>query len=623
MANQSDLAEESREDRSTGWTDDGAAETGRRSADESKIFTAVNPAAGREEATARGEKRILKETSAPGCSSERANKSARGEKQAADSTTTMSSAEGKPGKPARPRHRPFCELLGKREQRREQLGKLEGELRQRLDVLECSIPAVMACNVWRMTQGAPACAARRLLEQCFTAASELPSACSSPSRHYDCRVREVEAERKLALKKAEEARALWTEKAQALEEREREVEKARRIQAAQEDAMGRLNEELEALRAAVEKEEAEDGECAGDERCGRRWLGRVASVASVESGDLRCLEKLQYLAEEELLVKRDIAELERREDTYMRTLQRADELWSKVEGDEASVLQEQLDTKTAANQQLATRVCELEDALEKCRTRMAACRGELEKFLSIEKLEAAIGRDDDVARVTDMEVAVRPRVAHRPVGRLDDVATVEDGEVFAAVPVVDEEVSAVTVAVDAAVDAQAIPRGDDKYVSVKPESADLAVERQVDLAPVEPEDVDSEQREYREMEEYLAQLGSLEELYEDDGEACPPEVVCNGVVTSPTGMMDDEELLAMGLEPAEARRKWEETAEILSPRVEAAGRTQERAAADGPIAMPEVGRLDADQDVVIKRTEVLAWVDKIDMIRAKIAVRAR
>lgn len=459
------------------------------------------------------------------------------------------------------RRKPFRDIIGKREQRREELERMEGNLRQRLDMLECSIPAVLVWNVWRMAQGAPVCKIKRILEKQFKDVAACAPACrSTPSRHYDCRVREAEAERKLALRKMEEARALWTDKYAALEERKGRLEEAKRIQQEQSNMMERLNEEAQALREATEKERADEscqhGEC-GDTRCKRRWLDKLPSVTSIQYEDIQCLERLQQLAEEEIIVKRDIAELERREEAYMRTLQQADELWSKVETDAAgtaSELQRQLDMKTAANQRLADRVCELEDALEKCRARMAACRTELEKFVSIEKVETVIGRDDDVAQVADKEVAVRAKVVHRPVGRPDDVATVKDDEVsaevevadattLARVEIADEEISARTVLIDVV----------DEDVWAKPVTADLAVDRQIDLVPIadtasaiRPEDFAYEQQKLKEVRRYLAQLGSLEELYEDDGEACPPDFACSGVVVSPTGMTD-EELIALGV----------------------------------------------------------------------------
>ncbi|XP_011685193.1 PREDICTED: DNA ligase 1-like, partial [Wasmannia auropunctata] len=579
--------------------------------------------------------------------------------------------------------RPLRDIIGKREQRREELEKVEGDLRQRLDMLECSMPAVMVWNTWRMSQGAPACRIKHILEKQFKDTGEL-SCRSTPSCHYDCRVREVEAERKLALKKVEEARTLWSEKLATLEERERKLGEARKIQEEQRNAIERLNEESRVLRETREKKPMEMEELCqcGDTQCKQRHLSRVSSVTSVESGDIKCLEKLQRLAEEEVITKREIAELERREEAYMTTLQKADELWSKMEGDVVSTtngLQEQLDMKIAANQQLANRVCELEDTLEKCRTRLATCTAELEKFLSIEKVEATIGRDDDVAKVVDKKVAVRAKVVHRPIGRVDDIATVKDDEVLAKVEVADGEALATVAVTDADVETAFV--GDDKFVSVRPDLADLAVDRPVDLVQIEdaesvvrPEDLDHEQLKFKEVQKYLTKLGSLEELYKDDGEPCAPDFVCNDVVTSPTGMTD-EELIALGVkQPAptkerdktvsdeeERKRQFQkelDTADAVIdkkekredeiPGVEIEKRVvekvekrvapeimvdvsvretvtprtiKEEAADDRLVTMPKTRapEIEADRDVVIQRDTVLSWIDAIDTIRTTAA----
>lgn len=608
--------------------------------------------------------------------------------------------------------RPFRDIMGKREQRREELEKMEGDLRQRLDMLECSMPAVMVWNIWRMSQGAPVCRIKRILEKQFKNTKEL-SCRSTPSCHYDYRVRKVEAERKLALKKVEEARTLWSEKLATLEERKRKLDEARRIQEEQKTVMEQLNEETRVLQEAMEKKEMEMGELCqcGDMQCKQRHLSKVSSVTSVESGDIQCLEKLQRLAEEEVIKKRDIAELERREEAYMRTLQQADELWSKMEGDMISTtsgLQEQLDMKTAANQQLANRVCELEDALEKCRTRMAVCRAELEKFLNIEKIEAMIGRDDDVAKVADKEVAVRPKIVHRPIGRVDDVAMVKDDEVLARAEVVDEKILAKIEVADEEVlarvevedrealarvpltdaDAEAVFVGDDKFVSVRPDMADLAVDRPVDLVRIEDaesivrlEDLAYEQQRFKEVREYLAKLDSLEELYKD-GEPCPPDFVCNDVVSSPTGMMD-EELIALDIKPIPPTKERDETLavsdeererqfqkelvrkadivdeiekkekkddeipdieierkiaekvekqvveildvavrETVTPRIikEEAAFVDDKLITIPKDGMPEIKEIEADRDVIIQRDTILSWINTIDTIRTTAAV---
>lgn len=600
---------------------------------------------------------------------------------------------------------PLRDIIGKREQRRDELDKMEGDLRQRLDMLECSIPAVMVWNIWRMSQGAPVCRIKRILEKQFKDTREL-SCRSTPSCHYDCRIREVEAERKLALKKMEEARTLWSEKLTTLEERKRKLDEAKRIQEEQKNAIERLNEETRALRETMEKKMMKMDElCQCDDvQCKQRHLDKVSSVTSVESGDIQFLEKLQRLAEEEVITKREIAELERREEAYMRTLQQADEMWSKMEGDMISTtdgLQEQLDMKTAANQQLANRVCELEDALEKCQAKLAACRAELEKFRDIEKVEAMVGRDDDVAKVVDREVAVKAKVVHRPIGRIDDVATVKDGEVLARTEVADEETLAKIEVADGEAlarveveeeealarvvltdaDVETVLVGDDKFISVKPDLVDLAVDRPIDLVQIEdvesvvkPEDIAYDQQRFKEVREYLSKLDSLEDLYRDDGEPCAPDFVCNDVVSSPTGMTD-EELITLGVKHAVPTKEYEiindeqekqfqeklerkadvddiekkekkdeifgveierkvvekmekQVAEIVDVPVRETVtlRTiEEEAANDRPVTMPkhrvpEVNKIEADRGVMIQRDTILSWIDAIDTIRTTAAV---
>jgi len=439
-------------------------------------------------------------------------------------------------------HRHFYEMMGKREQRKDELEKVEGDLRQRLDMLECSMPAVLVWNIWRMSQGAPTCRMKRILEKHFEDTKELSYRCT-PSRHYDCRVREIEAERKLAVRKVEEARNIWSEKLDMLEERKKRLEEAKKIQEEQKSRMERLNEEMKILQEETEKQAVDEscryGEC-GDMQCMQRWLNRVPSVMSIRSGDIQCLEKLQELAEEEVAMKRDIAELERREETYMRTLQQAEDLWSKIEDDTIDLtLQEQLNMKTAANQRLANRVCELEDTLEKCLTRMSLCRSQLEKFVSIETVEAIIGRDDDLAAVLDKEVIVKPKVVHRPIGKIDDMAMVEDVEVLAKVEVIDEETLA------------KVPMIDVHVEPVKVEKKEIIVDKDVpitDAVPAEkirPEDL-AEQQRIKEIRDYLAQLERLEDLYEPDGPPCGPDFPCNDVVLTPVGMTA-EELIQMGI----------------------------------------------------------------------------
>ncbi|XP_053981521.1 uro-adherence factor A-like [Hylaeus volcanicus] len=445
--------------------------------------------------------------------------------------------------------RRFREIIGKREMKNEELEKQQGNLKQRLNILECSMPAVMVWNIWRMTQGGSVPNLGRVLEKQFQGAASGEVYCpSSPSRHFDCRVREVEAERKQAQKRLEEARTLWLEKMATLEDREKMLEEARKLEKEQKERIEQLAVEARKLReakSAVEDEgSCQAGEC-GVIECKKKWLDKVPSNASIKSSDIECLEKLQELAEAELNMKRQIADLERREEDYMRTLQQADELWSKLEGDAASTLsglQEQLDTKTAANQEMADRICQLEDELEKLRTRMASCRSELEKFLSIGKIETLIGRDDDFADVTDGTTSFGIVTKHETIGRDDDFADV-----------------------------------DEKDVSIMREMAEKDTLARPDMheagLAIHPDDLIRENQRLMEAADYLARLGSLSALDADDDYICPPDFDCNDLQLTETGLTE-EELIAFKenrvtakelLEKDTARRKEAETTPTPTP----------------------------------------------------------
>ncbi|XP_051163138.1 probable E3 ubiquitin-protein ligase bre1 isoform X2 [Leptopilina boulardi] len=302
----------------------------------------------------------------------------------------------------------FREMIDLHEMKNEELEKREGNLRQRLEMLECSMPAVVACNIWRMAQGTSAQNMRQVVEKQFeNFASDTPCP-STPSQHYDCRVRQVEAERKQARRRADEARALWSEKEFALGEQKRKLEEAKKTQTQHKERIEKLKAEVQELRKLKEEEKeangdsCEMGEC-GEIKC-KQWLGDVASTTMVKSTDLKCLARLQDLAEAELCMKRNIFELERREETYMRTLQQADELWSKMETDGASTtsaLQEQLELKALANQQLADKVCSLEDTIESLNKKLANCKNEL-KLHQVDRIDKIVG-DDTNAKVSDKD----------------------------------------------------------------------------------------------------------------------------------------------------------------------------------------------------------------------------
>lgn len=160
-------------------------------------------------------------------------------------------------------HRRLREMIDKRELRNVELERQQGDLKQRLNVLECSMPAVMVWNMWRMSRGGCVPGLERALKRQFEGPASGEVCCpSTPSRHFDCRVREAEAERKQALKRMEDARALWTEKEATLEDRSRRLEEAKRLREDTQLKIGQLSAEVQKLRETAVKVE-DDGACEG------------------------------------------------------------------------------------------------------------------------------------------------------------------------------------------------------------------------------------------------------------------------------------------------------------------------------------------------------------------------
>ena len=295
--------------------------------------------------------------------------------------------------------------------------------------------------------------------------------------------------------------------------------------------------------------------------CRKKWLEKVPSCASIKSADIECLERLQQLAENEVYMRRKIAELESREEAYMRTLQQADELWCKLDTDAASTvaaLQEQLNTKTAANQRMADRICELEDVIEDLRAKLGVCRDELKKYESVIKMEAMIGEEDDFADVVETEVMVAAPVKDEEVGRVDDVADVEELAILVTEELEEKFVVAAPELED--VDVEARPDAVDRDLETRPDVTDAELEVQPDvehvamevlrrdLIPVDdvqmaiqPDDFIYENERLKQAEDYLAKIDSLSELdkYGDDY-ICAPGFVCNDLVFSETGLTEEE-----------------------------------------------------------------------------------
>ena len=168
----------------------------------------------------------------------------------------------KSGKTYRKCQRKFKEMIINRELKNEELEKQQGDLKHRLNILECSMPAVMEWNIWRMAQGTCVPNLQRIMEKQFQGPASGEVYCpKTPSRHFDCRVREVEAERKEAQRRMDEARNLWTEKEALLEDKMRRLGEVKILQEEMKEKIEKLTVEAQKLKEAYKVEDEDDRSC--------------------------------------------------------------------------------------------------------------------------------------------------------------------------------------------------------------------------------------------------------------------------------------------------------------------------------------------------------------------------
>lgn len=168
----------------------------------------------------------------------------------------------KSGKSYRKCQRKFKEMIMNREQKNEELEKQQGDLKHRLNILECSMPAVMVWNIWRMAQGTCVPNLQRVMEKQFQGPASGEVYCPrTPSRHFDCRVREIEAERKEAQRRMEEAKNLWSEKEALLDDKMKRLDEVKIIQEEMKGKIEKLTVEAQKLKEAYKPEDEDDRSC--------------------------------------------------------------------------------------------------------------------------------------------------------------------------------------------------------------------------------------------------------------------------------------------------------------------------------------------------------------------------
>ncbi|XP_063988763.1 uncharacterized protein LOC135168477 [Diachasmimorpha longicaudata] len=280
----------------------------------------------------------------------------------------------------------FCQLIARRETKTTELSKRERDLRRRLEMLECWLPAVTLMGVMRGDMKADDIT-RAIDKQ----AAEMTMSCmcpnSRPSQHRDVRIREAEEKRKKAERRLEEARKLLQEKQRAVDEQNERIDEAKRRKV-------KLEERMKELEAKISSTSGLD------------TAPSAESVVSIGPEELMYLTKLEELVKAEAASKKQLEDLEKRQEMYLRALEAASQMCGDEERHEkVDDLKSQLEAEVSANQQLVERICELEGEVETLTGQLITCNDELKTYTERKSVEAMMGTEHSYR---DMEMSAVP-----------------------------------------------------------------------------------------------------------------------------------------------------------------------------------------------------------------------
>ncbi|KAH0550694.1 hypothetical protein KQX54_020567 [Cotesia glomerata] len=302
----------------------------------------------------------------------------------------------------------FCELVARRKHRTDKLMERQAEISTRLATLETWLPMVTVNKIMQSD-----CDPQNVIKYIEEQAAIMSAVTNqSTSRHEAQEIGGLEAERKEALRRHEEARTVLHEKQLQLKKVNEQIEDAKRKQ-----------EELQRKIYDAERnnEERNTDQLEDDESLSEYSFGPE---------DLANITRLEELIVGEHKVKKELKELERREAAYVEILKKS-QFWKankapggesncldgdrrKVDG-EVDKLRGQLAAKSAANQQLADRICQLEDQIESLESKLRNCNKIIEfrgKRLEEEERDGSAKLRDKMKTTNgtgDSEISVRDK----------------------------------------------------------------------------------------------------------------------------------------------------------------------------------------------------------------------
>ncbi|XP_057341997.1 uncharacterized protein LOC130678661 isoform X2 [Microplitis mediator] len=316
----------------------------------------------------------------------------------------------------------FCELVSRRKERNEKLTRRQIEISNRLATLETWLPMVTFNRVMKGDVD-PQNIVKCIEEQAAIMSSVTVNA-NKRKREGAHEIGGLEAERKEALRKHDEARKVLHEKQLELKKVNEQIEDA-----------GRKQEELQRMIDEEEKNYEENS------KPGIGGGSKSESQYSFCSDDLEYLTKLEEFIIGERKIKKELEELEAKEAVYMKILKASEESWKEnagkpkkgldVDGNAGSAalnvdvdkLRGQLEVKSSANQQLADRICQLEDQIENLESKLRNCNHQIIEFSEKHKTElemaAKLGEKMKTNGTGDSEISVRDKATLARVNTTD------------------------------------------------------------------------------------------------------------------------------------------------------------------------------------------------------------
>ncbi|XP_044003352.1 spindle pole body component 110-like [Aphidius gifuensis] len=285
----------------------------------------------------------------------------------------------------------FCDMIEKRQEKLLQLSKIKNDLSKRVELQSRIYPVATLIDL-KPGENVPAKITNLIGKQ--SNEMQIFNSCinNSLSQHNDIRIREIESTRKKSLKRRDEAKCCLLKKKLTIDENLKKINDAK-------EKKLNLEKKINEIENILKKNDEDDDK--------KNDINNEQSVQSLGIDDLNYLTKFEELVKNELTTKKQIDELESRQEANMRALEFAVEIMSQEKNNEVDNLKGILQNKSSANQLLANDVCNLEDEVERLQIKLTQCNQKLLQYTNKNKTDTAVG---ERINYEDKQSMIKPNV---------------------------------------------------------------------------------------------------------------------------------------------------------------------------------------------------------------------